>query len=235
MKKERVKLALVASGSGTDARAIMAAWQAGRIPEVESIVLISTKADAGCLIKAKEQNVPAIIVNYADFKREDNKQTEFAFNIRLRDTLLENNVNLVFLVGCIKRITTFSSYYSIYNIHPADPVKHGGNEMYGLAVHMHVLDEIADFIYRGRATETDRFFTYPTIHEVTGDEYDVGKILIQAAVEIPGEIIKDWRKSDKNSESVAKCLQQHVLPKEWVMLPLAVQLAARRIIEQGGV
>jgi len=41
-KKKGVNLALVASGSGTDADSIMAAWKSGKIPEVEEIILIST-------------------------------------------------------------------------------------------------------------------------------------------------------------------------------------------------
>jgi folate-dependent phosphoribosylglycinamide formyltransferase PurN len=105
--------------------------------------------------------------------------------------------------------------------------------MYGLLVHLHVLDGINDQVERGMAKVTDRFFTTPTVHEVS-EEYDQGKVLLQAQVEIPQELIQAWVAGtyQGNEEDVAKKLQQIVLPFEWQMLPCAVRMAAKKILTQ---
>lgn len=54
---EKIRLGLVASGSGTDANAIMEAYRKGRINRAEPVILISTKTGAGCIDKAKANGV----------------------------------------------------------------------------------------------------------------------------------------------------------------------------------
>jgi folate-dependent phosphoribosylglycinamide formyltransferase PurN len=95
------------------------------------------------------------------------------------------------------------------------------------------LKEINDLVERGMAKATDRFFTQPTVHEVV-DEYDQGKTLLQAQVEIPQELVQGWVTGvyEGSDEDVAKRLQQIVLPFEWQMLPCAVRLAAKKILDQ---
>ena len=53
----RINLALIASGSGTDADSIMAAWEIGCIPEINPPLLISTKKGVGCLEKVQEPRI----------------------------------------------------------------------------------------------------------------------------------------------------------------------------------
>ncbi|MEI8096838.1 MAG: hypothetical protein WCG73_01890, partial [Candidatus Moraniibacteriota bacterium] len=59
--KGKVNLMLIASGSGTDADAIMKAWHQGGIPEVGKIILVSTCEGVGCLAKANTLGVPSIL------------------------------------------------------------------------------------------------------------------------------------------------------------------------------
>jgi phosphoribosylglycinamide formyltransferase-1 len=220
---ERINLALIASGSGTDANSIMEAWAAGCIPEVNPPFLISTKKGAGCLDKARNHGLEGGTIDYKESRGLDN------FNASLQALLKQTFTDLIFLVGCIHKVYPIEGM-DCYNIHPADPAGHGGDKMYGLAVHQHVLDEIKDLIYRGKKKITDRFYSYPTVHEANQD-YDGGDLLLRQAVRIPDSLVSEYYSGLKDSEQAAKELQAVVLPYEWLMLPAAVRMAARRVLQ----
>lgn len=221
---DKINLALIASGSGTDADSIMAAWEAGCVPEINPPLVISTKKEAGCLEKARSRGVNSLVVDYKTCSDPDR------FNNEVSGLLKSNAVDFVFLVGCIHKIFPVEGI-AMYNIHPADPLKHGGDKMYGLAVHEHVLEEIKDLVFRGKRNLTDPFYTYPTVHEAILD-YDGGNMLLRQAVRIPPTIIREYYESSKDGKQSAKVLQEWVLPFEWLMLPAAVRMAARRILEK---
>jgi phosphoribosylglycinamide formyltransferase 1 len=221
---EKINLVLIASGSGTDANSIMEAWEAGCIPEINPPSLISTKKGAGCLEKAENHGVRHYVMNYKDCHSLDQ------FNRGLSQMVRETFTDLIFLVGCVHKIYPMEGI-DIYNIHPADPANHGGDKMYGLAVHQHVLEEIKDLIYRGKKKITDSFYSYATVHEASLD-YDGGDMLLRQAVLIPKTIINDYCHGLKDPQQAAKDLQSVVLPYEWLMLPAAVRMAARRIWER---
>lgn len=219
---EKVRTALIASGGGTDAYAIMTAYNSGQIPNIDLQLLISTKSDAGCLEKANSCNIPAITL---DRKKSDGR---VAFNENLVTNLQLQKIKLVFLVGCIVKIPTMQGI-TIYNIHPADIETCGGAGMYGLEPHKKVLTDITDLISRGKKDLfKDRFYTEPTVHEVE-PKYDSGQCLLRLKVEIPKKIIHDFINKPENREEIAAKLQQHVLPYEWMILPLAVNIAAAKI------
>lgn len=223
-----INLALIASGSGTDAESIMQAWKSGCIPEVNSVLLISTNTKAGCLDKADKFGISTETVDYSESThgQKTKKEKDITFGKKITLTLKRNKINLVFLVGCINMIPTIKGIV-MYNIHPADPKKHGGYMMYDLDVHIHVLERIHDKISRGWKKSDGRFFTYPTIHEIS-PEYDQGQILLQGYVEIPQLIIAQFNKTP--IYKLAKKLQEHVIPYEWLMLPVAVRMAAKKIL-----
>ena len=221
---DRINLALIASGSGTDANSIMEAWAACCIPEVNPPLLISTRKEAGCLEKAEKHGVRGEVLDFRESGGAD------LFNKKLQSLLNENFTELIFLVGCIHKIFPIEGI-DIYNIHPADPAKHGGDQMYGLAVHEHVLEEIRDLIYRGKKKITDPFYSYATVHEASLD-YDGGDMLLRQAVMIPERVISDFCQGQKDLKTSAKALQDVVLPYEWLMLPAAVRMAAHRILQK---
>lgn len=221
---EKVKLVLIASGSGTDAEAIMKAERAGFLPNVEIVGLISTTANVGCIYKAQNYQIPFFVVSHELYRKKKE------FNYPIRSTLRKLNAELVFLVGCIHPIPVMDGV-DMYNIHPADIRKHGGKGMYGLHTHAHVLREILDLIKRGKKNVNDRFFTHPTVHEVI-EEYDKGAPLLAQNVEIPNWIILELVKQNLVALEAASHLQKHVLPYEWEMLPTAVNIAARKILDK---
>ena len=147
--KDKVRLVLVASGSGTDANSIIAAWRNGFLPEVEIVGLISTKYKAKCLEKAENHKVDGFVADYFFHSKVQLNKFERLnhFNLRVSEILMALKTDLVFLVGCVHLVFPIRGI-AMYNIHPADPAKHGGNTMYGLDVHRHVLREIRDQLER---------------------------------------------------------------------------------------
>jgi len=237
---KKVRTGLVASGSGTDANSVMAAYRAGQLlPECEIVGLLSTKADAGCLDKAAAHQIPtAVIERYGIFHDDkldrNRKKTQKDFESEVSKWFWDNEIHLVFLLGCIHRMPTdclaphIGRIVAMLNIHPADPKAHGGQGMYGLEPHEHVLAEILDCLKRGQANlDADWFFTYPTVHRVTTG-YDQGSLLMQVAVPIPKGIIID---AERNLAGAAQALQKVVLPVEHLMLPAAVNIAVRLILD----
>lgn len=221
MGQRQIKTVLIASGGGTDANSIMEAYMNGQIPNVKIEMLISTKKDAGCLDKAKKFSIPTCVLDRRELEESD-------FNRQLMFTLTNHGVKLVFLVGCLVLIEPIEGI-TFYNIHPANMDKFGGKSMYGLEVHKRVLLDIKDLIKRERKTINGRFFTTPTVHEANG-KFDDGAEFLKASIEIPTRIVIDFMSGVVTLEESALRLQQHVLPYEWDMLPLAVKMAAKKII-----
>ncbi len=223
---EKVKTLLVASGGGSDANSIMAKHDNSCLGYADVVALVSTRKGEKCLEKAGGYNIPSFTIARKDYDSIDD------FNNAFEKLVVELGIELIFLVGCIHRIYPISGVV-IKNIHPADPVKHGGDGMYGLEVHRRVILEIVDKIQRGKASEDDVFYTCPTVHEAVYD-YDSGNILLQSRVVIPSRIIKSsmFYVFNETLNFQAVELQRHVLPYEWLMLPMAVEMAAKSIIDE---
>lgn len=236
---EKIRIALFASGGGTDADAVMAAYQEDRLmPVCKIVALVSTKTGAGCLEKAAARQIPAGVIDRQAYVSTDRvvhqRRNQEQFEQAVGQWLSENEIQMVFLLGCIHRMPTdcwlndHSRRVVMLNIHPALPREHGGKGMYGLAVHQHVLETILDQIDRGQAEANGTFFTYPTVHRVTA-AYDHGSVLMQVAVPIPPSIIQN---ASRDLRAAAEKLQQVVLPIEHQMLPTAVNIAARFYLEE---
>lgn len=220
-----INLVLIASGSGTDANSIMEAWKRGQIPEINNIILVSTKPGAGCLQKAKDHNVASFVLKPPSSPLTDKNRS--TYQRELMEVVLIHTSALVFLVGCVVILPSMG--IPMYNIHPADPEDHGGEKMHGLMVHEHVLAKAIDLVRRGKKSlENDRFFTYPTVHEVT-DIPDGGPPLLRGSVEIPKSILRGVLDQTHTLTEAADLLRDVVLPYEWQMLPAAVRMAAARL------
>ncbi len=219
-----INAGIIASGSGTDANAVMSAYNRGFIPEIAELILISTKIGAGCLAKAENNKVKNVVIECKT--REDVPD----FNRRLSQYVKGNNIQLIILAGCVWEIYPIEGVLMI-NIHPADTLKYGGRHMYGLKVHERVLSDIMDIIYREIKKPEDDFETYVTVHEV-GFPIDQGPVIMRAPVKIPNEIIKRLNCGTLSLEEAAERLQKHVLEYEWIFLPAGARAAARRILDE---
>lgn len=150
------RLAILASGSGSNAEKIMEHFQTSAKAEVALVA--SNKADAFVLERAKKFQVPTFT-----FTRK-----EMDAGILL-EKLQDENIDYVILAGFLLKIPvelTRAFPDRMVNIHPALLPKYGGKGMYGHFVHEAVK----------AAGETE---TGITIHLVN-ENYDEGKIIFQA-------------------------------------------------------
>lgn len=159
MNKSR--LAILASGSGSNAESIMKYFQ--NHPQIEVAAVMSNKADAFVLERAKKFNVPSRVFARNQFSECD----------ELLNWLEENKITHIVLAGFLllipeKLINAFPN--RIVNIHPSLLPKFGGKGMYGIHVH--------EAVVAAKEKETGI-----TIHLVNA-RYDDGKILAQKKCEV---------------------------------------------------
>ncbi|MGB3398607.1 MAG: phosphoribosylglycinamide formyltransferase [Candidatus Deferrimicrobiaceae bacterium] len=146
---ERPSIAVLVSGSGSNLQAIIDASERGDIPCRVGIV-ISNKADAYGLVRAKKHGIPTEVVDHRGFAtRED-------FDARLVEVIRGSGADLVCLAGFMRILTTvFVRAFPnrILNIHPAllpsFPGTHGPGQALAYGVRfsgctVHFLDEGVD-------------------------------------------------------------------------------------------
>ena len=160
---KQINLAILASGSGTNAENIAKYFESHSNIQVKEI--LSNKADAFVHERARSLNIPS-----STFTREQFQDSSFIK--RLED------IDYIILAGFLWLIPKYlvkSFPNRIINIHPALLPKFGGKGMYGNHVHKAVI-------------EADEKESGITIHLVN-EEYDKGEILFQAKCDVEeGEI-----------------------------------------------
>jgi phosphoribosylglycinamide formyltransferase-1 len=158
MKK---KIAIFASGSGTNAEKIMSHFQDHELGEVAMV--LSNKPDAFVLERARKFNVPAHV-----FDRE-----RFYNSTEILDLMIDAGISLIVLAGFLwlvpaDLIRAFPN--RMINIHPALLPKYGGKGMYGRYVHEAVINN----------KEKESGISIHYVNEV----YDDGKIIRQEKCEV---------------------------------------------------
>lgn len=155
-------IAIFASGSGTNAEAIMNHFSDSYCGRVA--LLLSNRADAYALRRAERFGVPSAVFSREEFCDPDGK---------VASLLREYHINFIVLAGFLWLVPSFlTANYAgrIVNIHPALLPKFGGKGMYGEHVHRAVID----------SGETESGITIHLVNE----RYDSGDILFQAAVPV---------------------------------------------------
>lgn len=155
-------IAIFASGSGTNAEAIMDHFSDSSCGRVA--LLLSNRADAYALKRAERFGVPAAVFSREEFCDPDGKVAAL---------LREHQIDFIVLAGFLWLVPHYlTDIYAgrIVNIHPALLPKFGGRGMYGDNVHRAVIDS-------GEAESGI------TIHLVN-EKYDSGDILFQASVPV---------------------------------------------------
>ena len=200
----KARIAVLVSGGGTNLQAILDAAARGEIPDGEVAMVISDRAGAYALERAKKAGIPALEIN----KKACGGQT--AFEQKLIDTLTINRIDLIVLAGFLSILTeNFTSMYPrrIINVHPSLIPSFCGAGFYGLKVHQAALD-------RGVKV------TGATVHFVN-EIPDGGEIIAQKAVEI----------LDGDTPEI---LQKRVMEQaEWIILPQSVEKVCRAIAADG--
>lgn len=159
------KIAIFASGSGTNMEAI-ANYFAGNA-EVKVELVVASRPDAYVLTRAARLGIPAAVLTGREMKDEG----------RVLGLLRDHGIAFIVLAGYLLRIPPYlvAAYpRAIVNIHPALLPLHGGKGMYGDFVHEDVL----------RCGDAESGIT---IHYVN-EQYDAGDIIFQATCPVlPGD------------------------------------------------
>ncbi len=200
-------IAVFASGTGTNFRAIFRNIQAGEIP-ARICCFLTNRPQAGSLAFAQENHIPSYVISPAEFHSEQ------AFGEALLQVLEKHETEWIVLAGYLKKIPdnvveAFSN--RILNIHPALLPAFGGKGMYGMHVHRAV--------YEAGVTVSGA-----TIHLVN-QEYDAGPIVLQRAVDIG-----DCRSPEEIAARVLKVEHQLYSQALRKVLTTPFRVEGRRVI-----
>lgn len=156
-RSKKFRLAIFASGSGTNAGTVMKHFR--EHPSMEVSLLMSNNPKAGALDRARTFQVPTKVFDRVQFSESD----------QVLHWLKEAGITHLVLAGFLWLVpeNLLHAYAGrIINIHPALLPKYGGKGMYGRKVHERVI----------AAGERK---TGITIHAVN-ENFDEGEILFQA-------------------------------------------------------
>ena len=163
-----IRLAIMASGNGSNAQRIMEHFSAHS--SVRVALVLSNNPEALVLGRAGKMHVPAVIFNRNDFYHTQH----------VLDLLSIQGIDWIILAGFLWLIpSNILTYYPgrIINIHPALLPKYGGKGMYGMKVH--------ETVIQNGDTESGI-----TIHYVN-EKYDEGQVLFQARCPLTREDTPD--------------------------------------------
>ncbi len=158
---EKLPIAVLISGGGTNLQALIDAIAANRL-DAKIEVVLSNRADAFGLVRAKNHGLPTEILDHKAFP------SRAAYDQALVDLLRARGVQLVALAGFMRLLSpVFVSAFSnrIMNIHPA------------------LLPSFPGLHVQKKALEHGVRFSGCTVHFVN-EECDEGPIIIQAVVPV---------------------------------------------------
>lgn len=155
------RIAIFASGTGSNAQKILSHFKTSN--KIDVALIVSNKTNAGVLNFAKEYSVPTLIIDREKFLKGNGYVPE----------LQAAKIDWIILAGFLWKIpVSLLNHWEkrIINIHPALLPKYGGKGMYGEAVHRAVL----------AANEKESGIT---IHYVD-EQYDHGATIFQATCSV---------------------------------------------------
>lgn len=154
------RIAIFASGSGTNADAVMNYVEQNPGADVEISLVLSNNSAAFVLQRALNHGVPTYVFDKTTLRENPTE---------ILDKLRQNNIDFVVLAGFMLLIPSciIEAYRGrIINIHPALLPAYGGKGMYGDRVHKAVIEN--------KERESGI-----TIHFVD-EHYDQGAVIVQA-------------------------------------------------------
>lgn len=189
------RIAVLVSGGGTNLQALIDAQGRGELGGGEIVAVISSKAGAYALERAKNAGISGYVLPRKEF--ESNQ----AMTVALVNMLKGLQIDLVVLAGCMIIFTQelVDAYpNAIMNVHPALIPSFCGQGYYGLHVHEEALR------YGVKLSGA-------TVHFVSA-ECDGGPIIAQKAVAV-------------HEGDTPETLQRRIMEEaEWKLLPEAVKL-----------
>ncbi|MCD6487511.1 MAG: phosphoribosylglycinamide formyltransferase [Syntrophobacterales bacterium] len=160
---KKINLGVLVSGSGSNLQAIIDNIESGKLNAIIRVV-ISNIPDVRALERAKDHNIPAVVIDRENFS------TREEFDREAVSVLKSHSVDLVIMAGFMKILTpVFLRAFSgkIMNIHPALLPSFQG---------LHVQQKAFDYGVK---------FSGCTVH-FADEGVDTGPIIIQAVVPVHG-------------------------------------------------
>ena len=199
---KKVKIAVLVSGGGTNLQALIDAEKSGIIKSGEIALVLSNKADAYALERARAAGIATATV----LRSECTDSVEF--EDRIIEALDGAGIEIIVLAGFMSILSErFTSHYRdrIINVHPSLIPSFCGKGFYGLKVHE------AALAYGVKVSGA-------TVHFVN-EIPDGGRIIMQKAVEIC-------------EGDTPEVLQRRIMEEaEWKILPLSCELVCKNIAE----
>lgn len=199
--ENKVKIAVLVSGGGTNLQALIDAERDGIIKSGTISLVVSNVRDAYALTRAKNAGIETLTVSKKELGSQD------AFEEKIISELDARGVELIILAGFMSILSEkFTRHYDsrIINVHPSLIPAFCGKGFYGLRVHEAALE------YGVKVTGA-------TVHFVN-EIPDGGKIIMQKAVKI--------RECD-----TPETLQKRVMKiAEWKILPLSAEKISAQLL-----
>ena len=198
----KVNLAVLVSGGGTNLQALIDAQKNGIITSGEIKLVVSSNKNAYALKRAENAGIKTAVCERRDFS-----QKEFEENIL--NALEKEEIEVIVLAGFMSILSAdFVKRYPerIINVHPSLIPSFCGEGFYGLRVHKAALD------YGVKVTGA-------TVHFVN-EIPDGGRIIMQKAVDI---------EENDTPEILQKRVMENA---EWIILPAAAEKVCKEIKER---
>ena len=198
----KVNLAVLVSGGGTNLQALIDAQKSGIIASGEIKLVVSSNKNAYALKRAENAGIKTAVCERKGFS-----QKEFEKNIL--NALEKEKIEVIVLAGFMSILSAdFVKRYPerIINVHPSLIPSFCGEGFYGLRVHKAALD------YGVKVTGA-------TVHFVN-EIPDGGRIIMQKAVDI---------EENDTPEALQKRVMENA---EWIILPAAAEKVCKEIKER---
>jgi phosphoribosylglycinamide formyltransferase-1 len=164
-RTEALRVAVLASGRGSNLQAVIDAIEAGAV-QSKIVAVISNKKDAPALARASRQGLSSLFVDPTPYTGKPDSRE--AYDRALLDVLQQHDVELVLLAGYMKivtRVLVEAFANRMMNIHPS------------------LLPSFPGLDVQKKAIEWGCKLAGCTVHFVT-EGVDEGPIILQAAVPI---------------------------------------------------
>ena len=136
LPEERIKVAVLVSGGGTNLQAIIDAQKEGKLPSVELALVVANNPEAFALQRAANAGIPTMVLTRKQCGGRE------LFEEALLKALDTYGIETIVLAGFMTILSErFTSRYphAILNVHPALIPSFCGEGFYGLKVHEAVL------------------------------------------------------------------------------------------------
>lgn len=198
----KVNIAVLVSGGGTNLQALIDAQKSGIITSGEIKLVVSSNKNAYALKRAENAGIKTAVCERKDFSQKE-------FEESILNALEKEKIEVIVLAGFMSILSAdFVKRYPerIINVHPSLIPSFCGEGFYGLRVHKAALD------YGVKVTGA-------TVHFVN-EIPDGGRIIMQKAVDI---------EENDTPEILQKRVMENA---EWIILPAAAEKVCKEIKER---